>query len=266
MKSRDAYKYLHNWLDAKQQDDTSVSIGPKGSYFARCGLKWITHGLPKDLETKLERNKDKFTPIHVALGVHGSWIVLWSDGDLSWQLRNSYPGLAQSNALKGGIGQVVFVALSAFNEDGYFVVGEDGCFMNTNLSSRAECEDIQRLMDDYMRERAKRDNKSFSYPVKIAGRTSNVYITPTTYDKRASSSLIEKWKYRRDVLLQKNNVAIIGGGAVAVGAISRLYGASPLKAFGSAATFGAAGVLGLLYGVGGRVTSSPMRQGTPGNS
>ncbi|KAJ4356780.1 uncharacterized protein N0V89_004816 [Didymosphaeria variabile] len=214
MKSREAYNYLHEWLDKQQLEDTSLSIGPKGSYFARCGSTWISHGLPKDLMTKLERNKDEFTPVHVALGLHGSWVVLWSDGDLSWKLKNSYPGLAQSDALTGGVGQVLFVALSPFEEDGYFIAGENGCSFNANLSSRKDCEKLQTLMDDYLRVRAKRDNVTFNYPTKINGMVQNVSVTPTTYEKRAGDSILEIWRQRRHMLLRKENVPLIGAGAV----------------------------------------------------
>ncbi|KAF1973861.1 hypothetical protein BU23DRAFT_125635 [Bimuria novae-zelandiae CBS 107.79] len=138
VKSRDAYNKLHEWLDAKQLKDTSVSIGPRGSYFARRGQDWISHGLPKDLMAKLDRHKNEFTPIHVALGIHGAWILLWSDGDVAWNLRNFYPSLASGPALTGGVGQVTFAALNPYEDDGYFIMGDDGCSLNADLSSFEE--------------------------------------------------------------------------------------------------------------------------------
>ncbi|KAL1606210.1 hypothetical protein SLS60_003611 [Paraconiothyrium brasiliense] len=237
------------WLDKKQLEDTSLSIGPKGSYFARCGSTWISHGLPKDLMTKLERNKDEFTPIHVALGLHGSWIVLWSDGDLSWKLKNSYPELAQGNALTGGVGQVLFVALNPYEHDGYFIAGENGCSFNANLSSKKDCRELQTMVDDYIRMRAKRDNATFNYPVRIDGVTQNVYVTPNTYETRAGDSILETWRQRRHMLLRKDNVAVIGAAAVATGVVSRLSGASPLRAMGMTAATGMGGSIALFYGI-----------------
>jgi hypothetical protein len=249
VKARDAYKHLHDWVDTKELENTSVSIGPKGSYFARCGSNWISHGLPKDLMTKLDRNKDKFTPIHVALGVQGSWIVLWSDGDLSYNLRNSYPLLGESKALLGAVGQVVFVALNPFEEDEHFIAGENGVSINVTLDSTAECIKLQKMADDYMRMRAKRENATFNYPVKINGMTQNVYVTPTTYQRRSGDSILETFRTRRGLLMQRDNIALIGAGAVAAGVASRLTGASPLKVTGivAATGMGLAGVM--LYGI-----------------
>jgi hypothetical protein len=249
VKARDAYKYLHDWVDAKELDDTSVSIGPKGSYFARCGSKWISHGLPKDLMTKLDRNKDQFTPIHIALGLHGSWIVLWSDGDLSYNLRNSYPLLGESKALSGAVGQVVFVALNPYEEDMYFVAGTDGVCINVSLASSSECEELQNMTDNYMRKWAKRENATFNYPVKINGMTQNVYVTPTTFQRRTADSILETFKMRRSMLIQKDNMALIGAGTVAAGVASRITGAGPLKATGIATATGMGLAVVMLYGI-----------------
>ncbi|KAF2438395.1 hypothetical protein P171DRAFT_526079 [Karstenula rhodostoma CBS 690.94] len=236
--SREAYKRLHDWVDQKQLKDTSVSIGPKGSYFARCGESWISHGLPKDLMTKLDRNKEKFTPIQVALGLHGSWIVLWSDGDLSYDLRSSYHGLGESDALTGAVGQVLFVALNPYEENGYFVAGKDGCSFNANLSSKKDGYEIQKMMDDYMRMKAKRDNATFNYPVMMNGVRQNVHITPNTYERRRADSLLDTWKQRRGLLLQRDNLALIGAGSTAAYVLSRCSEASPLRATGAAAATG----------------------------
>ena len=249
METREAYRKLHDWLDSKQLKDTSVSIGPKGSYFARCGSSWISHGLPKDLQKKLDRNKDDFTPIHVALGLHGSWIVLWSDGDLSWNLRSSYPGLAGGESLKGGVGQVTFVALNPYDEDNYFIMGDNGCHLNVDMDTIGHCGDLQKMMDDYWQMKAKRDGTTYNYPVRIGGGIQNVYITPDKYECRPENTLLKAWEERRNILMQRDNMAIIGAATVGAGVGSRLAGTTTLRAIGLAGITGMTGTIAMLFGI-----------------
>lgn len=199
----------------------------------------------------LNRNKDKFTPIHVALGLHGAWIVLWSDDDLTYNLRGSYPGIGENNALSGFVGQVKFVALNPYEEDGYIIVGEKGCSMNANLSSREDGERLQKMMDSYIWDVVKRKGESVDYPVKINGVSRHVYMTPHSYEWRTSGTLMDKWRERKGVMTRKDNIALIGAMSVGAGvAANRLYGAPPFRALGLAVTAGIAGTASMWYGIG----------------
>lgn len=244
--SRDAYKRLHDWVDQRQLRDTSVSIGPKGSYFARCGEAWISHALPKDLQNALDRNKDKFTPIQVALGSHGSWIVVWSDGDVTWNLRSSYPGIGENKVLTGSVGQVTFVALNPYQDDEYFIAGETGWSFNMNFPTHAAGNEIQKMVDNYMQMRAKRDNATINYSGTLNGVKQNVHITANSLERQRADSLLDTWRMRRGLLLRKDNMAMIGAGSAATYVLARSANVTPLKAVGIAAASGL-GMTAMMY-------------------
>ncbi|KAJ4290523.1 hypothetical protein N0V90_010740 [Kalmusia sp. IMI 367209] len=251
VKSREAYKKLHSWLDSKQLRDTCLSIGPKGSYFARCGSSWIAHALPKDLMDVLEREGDRTerSPITVALGIYGSWIVLWSDGETSYNLRHAYPSLASGDLLNGKTGQVVFVALNPYQEDRFFVTMENGtCSYKTSLPTKEDSKILHEITDNYMRMRAKREGETFSHSYQIDNQARNVTIKPDAYEDKATDTLLMALNKRRVVLMRRDNMALIGSVATGAGMISKITGASPLKAMGVATSAGLGVLVGLVCG------------------
>lgn len=266
VEAREAYASLYTWLsDQTQKDvekvrDVHVSIGPKGSYFSRCGTNWISHRLPKDLQATLEEEKEKEggdvrSPVVVTLGIKGSWIVLWSDGTRDWNLRTSYPILAKSNVLGGKAGQVVFAALNPYEEDRYLVVTEQGaCNYRAALASKKETMLLHEITDEYMRMRAKQDGTTFSHPFVRDGFSTQIKITPDSYEETGSlrASLMSAWTERRRIPVTpvtpvKKDWAFVGAVATGVGVVSKCVGISTIRAAGAGVSAGVGAALAVVY-------------------
>lgn len=254
VKSRDAYNELHNWVcdhggtNSEKVRDISVTIGPKGSYFARCGTSWISHALPNDLQSVLEKEKDQHSPIQVALGVKGAWILLWSDGTRNWNLRHAYQSLASSDQLLGRDGSLLFAALNPFEENQYFLVDQTGgCNYKTSLSSKEESVLLHEMTSEYMRMRAKTDGTTFSHPFTRDGVKTHVTITPDSYREVGQvRHLMETWMERR-TLPVRNDLAFVGAVAGGAGLISKLAGIPSIRAVGVATSTGIGAAFALWY-------------------
>lgn len=99
------YRKLSSWLFVTHQHEnwkpkpkeTKVALGPNGSFwaFSNTGYRWSA--LPETLEDKLQ---EKLVPggwfkkpIYAALGVEGSWVLVYESGKPSWDLARQYNGL-----------------------------------------------------------------------------------------------------------------------------------------------------------------------------
>lgn len=239
MKSRDAYIRLHDWLsdrvnDPEQLKDVSISIGPKGSYFARCGSSYTSHALPKDLQSAIE--KDGSMPRSIALGMNGSWIVLWGDGTRSWDLRHVYPSLASGKYLSRSSNQVVFAALNPYREDNYFVVTEDGACSYSAAASDCERKSLHELTDTYMRMRAKRDGSSFSYSTTGNGIAKQVEITPNSNEQETRGEALTAMLRARQGTVRRVDLLMVGTAAGTTGLAARAFGVPAMRAIGLAAS------------------------------
>ncbi|KAJ7206312.1 hypothetical protein GGX14DRAFT_643336 [Mycena pura] len=91
------------------------------------GYCW--QNLPPALEDDLQASLRVRRPISVALGVQGAFVVVYSDGTISFNLRDLYPVVegmlsnTQEAAWKGGI---VYVALNPHMPAEFYVVYGDG--------------------------------------------------------------------------------------------------------------------------------------------
>lgn len=255
IESREAYAKLHAWLtettnsDVDKVKEVFITIGPKGSYFARCGSSWTSHGLPTDLFSMLEEEKDKKIPAAVALGIGESWIALWADGTRSWDLKNKYPGIVKSGILpmESSSSPIVFVALNPYQENRYFLGTADGAVgYSTTLSSPQESEALNELTNEYMRSRAKRDGTSFGGSYSQDGVSRSTMIAKDDYVVNGNR-LTQSWKERRDVLLRKDNLAMIGALTGGAAVISKLSGATTARALLIASSVGLGSTLQTLH-------------------
>ena len=136
------------------------TIGPGGSWCARVSDGVHHHKLSADLARAIEDEKQKgVQPICVALGLHGSYVVLWSDNTRSWWLQG-YEDLA---ALLNREDEIAYVSLSLARDDNYFTVLGSGV-TNYNVDSTTEgTKQLNDTTNDYMLRRAQRDGSTFTF-------------------------------------------------------------------------------------------------------
>ncbi|KAF2026374.1 hypothetical protein EK21DRAFT_92504 [Setomelanomma holmii] len=210
VESRDAYRKLYDWIDERVKSDVekvrdvSISIGPKGNYFARCGDSHITHALPKDLQAAIKESDSP--PVSVALGIKGAWILLRADGTRTWDLRHAYPSLASTYHLTKDTNKVVFAALDPYVLDQYFLVNEQGgCSYNHNSLDADAGKVIHEMTDTYMRMRARRDGTTFTHSMALNGASRQIHITPTS---NAQETKMDVWiatlRARHGIATRKN--------------------------------------------------------------
>ncbi|KAF2123717.1 hypothetical protein P153DRAFT_391319 [Dothidotthia symphoricarpi CBS 119687] len=254
IESRDAYIKLHGWIwdrvksDPEKLRDIAVSIGPKGSYFARSGSSSVTHALPKDLQTAIKESDS--SPMTIALGIKGSWIVLWADGTRSWNLRFAYPSLASAGHLENSSNRTVFAALNPYMEDSYFVVAEDGaCSYSTSLTDNVEGKQLHEITDTYMRMRAKRDGSSFNHSMRLNGVLKQVSITPKSSPQETrSEALMSMWRARaRQDFVKQKDVAFVCSIAGGTGVLAKVAGMSTMRAVGLATSTGIGAALSMWF-------------------
>jgi hypothetical protein len=246
VEARDRYTKLKRWIDDHVESDAekvkniAISVGPKGSYFARSGSSHIAQALPKDLE-KAIRESDSSASM-VALGARGSWVVLWADGTRSWNLRDAYPSLATSGSLENDSNRVVFLALNPFNENYHFVVRENGQInYNANFSDQEESEQLHKMTHSYMHSRAIRDGTSFTGTMWMKGVTKDYKITPQSSGLESRSEALGAILRGRRNILRHNEVAFCGALGGGMGVLAKAAGLPTTRAIGMAAavSFGA---------------------------
>ncbi|KAH7064197.1 hypothetical protein BKA63DRAFT_497031 [Paraphoma chrysanthemicola] len=235
VESRDAYIKLYHWLaeqvqkDVEKVRDVSISIGPKGSYFARCGTSHIAHALPKDLQKAIEESESP--PVSVALGIKGAWILLMADGTRDWNLRHAYPTLASTDNLTDNSNKVVFAALNPYVEDGCFLVAEDGCCtLNNSFSDATEGKEFYGMVDSYMRMRARRDGSTFSHPAVINGVQRQVKITPTSGPQETRMDAWVAMLRARHHSINRKDLTIAGAITGGTGLAAKVAGVPTFKA------------------------------------
>jgi hypothetical protein len=95
---------------AQSGEHTSRTVfGPNASYFtiSPSGFSW--QNLPPVLEQDVIGRMKKGLPTTVALGVHGSFVVLYSDGNVTFDVATHYPAVdamirnSTENARRKGI-------------------------------------------------------------------------------------------------------------------------------------------------------------------
>ncbi|KAJ7353387.1 hypothetical protein DFH08DRAFT_64051 [Mycena albidolilacea] len=107
---------------------TRTVFGPDASYFtiSPSGFSW--QNLPPVLEGDIIGRVKKGHPTAVALGVHGSFVVLYSDGNVTFDVVHHYPAVdaiirnSAENARRKGIS---FIALNPHAAGQYYVAYGD---------------------------------------------------------------------------------------------------------------------------------------------
>ncbi|KAJ7270772.1 hypothetical protein B0H12DRAFT_1067408 [Mycena haematopus] len=108
---------------------TRTVFGPNTSYFAVSPSGYSWQNLPPVLENDIISRMKKGTPTTVALGVHGSFVVLYSNGNVTFEVAQHYPAVdamirnAAENTRRKGI---AFIALSPYAAGQYYVAYGDG--------------------------------------------------------------------------------------------------------------------------------------------
>jgi hypothetical protein len=252
VESRDAYGKLHDWIndrvveDSKKVKKLSVTIGPRGSYFARFGSSHITHALPKDLQQAIEESETY--PLTIALGAKSTWIAIWADGSRSWNLCHAYPSLASNGFLRDDENKAVFAALNPFNEDRFFIVSENGvCSYNADFSEAVESRKVYGITDTYMRSRAKRDGSTLIYEGKVNGWPKQVKITPNSNAEETKTDALLSVVRGSTGMVKHNDLAFVGAVAGGAGVLTRVAGLPTLKAIGVGTSMGIGAALHMWY-------------------
>ncbi|KAL6702424.1 hypothetical protein ACN47E_001875 [Coniothyrium glycines] len=249
---RDAYQRLHDWTgqrvgqDADKVKEISITIGPNGSYFAQYGTSQITNAMPKDLKKAIEESTS--TPATIALGIKGSWVVLFKDGSRSWSLRNAYASLASSDHLSDSSNRPVFVALSPFIEDNYFLVKEDGaCSYSVFFADKEEGETLHKITDNYMRMRAKRDGSSFSHSMRLNGVDKEIRISPTSGAEETATQCMMARLRSRQKAMRHGDIAFAGVVTGGTGVLARAVGLPTGRAIALGTASGVGATLSYLF-------------------
>ncbi|KAJ6529847.1 hypothetical protein B0H19DRAFT_1193388 [Mycena capillaripes] len=108
---------------------TRTVFGPNASFFSTSAAGYCWQNLPPGLEEDMQTGMKIRRPTCVALGVQGSYVVLYNDGTVTFDLRGQYPlveGMirnVQEAARRRG---VMYVALNPFVGGEFYAVYGDG--------------------------------------------------------------------------------------------------------------------------------------------
>ncbi|KAJ7222550.1 hypothetical protein GGX14DRAFT_540450 [Mycena pura] len=108
---------------------TRTVFGPNASYFALCPSGFSWQHLPPVLEADILGRMKKGMPTNVALGVYGSFAVLYSDGNVTFDVATHYPavdGIIRNSADNARRKGIAFIALNPHAAGQYFVAYGDG--------------------------------------------------------------------------------------------------------------------------------------------
>ncbi|KAK8021703.1 hypothetical protein PG990_006841 [Apiospora arundinis] len=234
-----AYKRLWDAASARDVDHLNITFGPHGSYYCVTKGEPIWRDIPATLQTTIaQESSPTKRPRQVALGVHDTWICLWSDYSHSFDLGSHYQLLATK--LDGNNNtddsRIAFVALNPWQADSWLLADCGGLITWENApagaDNRAKVEDVRILARDYMQRRARRTGATFTTSFSYDGREPQVtQITPQTRHDDALSydSMSSRLQLLRDRIpppLLRADHALAGGAVVASTAmVCRLAGA-----------------------------------------
>ncbi|KAJ6563287.1 hypothetical protein DFH09DRAFT_1158889 [Mycena vulgaris] len=104
-------------------------FGPDASYFSISARGYSGQNLPPTLEDDIHKCSRLRWPTTVALGVQGSYVVLYSDGTVTFDLRGQYPlveSLIRNTQEASRRHGLMYIALNPFTAGEYYVVYGDG--------------------------------------------------------------------------------------------------------------------------------------------
>ncbi|KAH7389282.1 hypothetical protein DE146DRAFT_791327 [Phaeosphaeria sp. MPI-PUGE-AT-0046c] len=242
IETRNTYSRLHDWISDQVQSDpekvlqVSLSIGPKGSYFARCGTALTSHALPKDLQKALKESGSY--PVRIALGKNDAWFVSFADGSRKWNLRHVYPSLAITNVFTDSTNIPIFVALNPYVEDEWFIVQKNGTCNFRMTWSKDEARELRKMTDTYMRGRAIRDGSSFSTMLEVDGTLKENRYSPNSRPQESRIEAMLATIRGRTRSMKNGDVALVGAVAGGTGVVAKLVGQPTFRAVGVAASTG----------------------------
>ncbi|KAJ6567543.1 hypothetical protein B0H10DRAFT_2111235 [Mycena sp. CBHHK59/15] len=133
-----AYADLGQFMKSVVEDGghtTRTAFGPGSSYFSTSSSGYSWQNIPRSLEVDIHRRIKTRWPTNVALGVEGSYVVLYNDGTVACDLRGHYPTVeaiiqnTQEVARRRGI---AFLSLNPFFPGEYYAAFGD-CSASWNL-------------------------------------------------------------------------------------------------------------------------------------
>ncbi|KAF7314055.1 hypothetical protein HMN09_00564300 [Mycena chlorophos] len=102
-------RFFHSSTATHGVPTRQTVFGPDSAYFSSSERGYAWDSLPEALEDELQSELKVRRPKSIALGVDGSWVVVYSDGTLGFDLRGAYPrveailrdteGIARRNGL-----------------------------------------------------------------------------------------------------------------------------------------------------------------------
>lgn len=195
----------HTDLPSLQQ--SSLTFGPGGSFFARVKYTTYNTSIPSSLISQIdskkraaeETNSTRVFPLQVALGVGGAWVALWSDKSYSWNLGNQYDDLHKKlNAATEDKDKPAFVALSPYKADDYFFISRAGfiAYSVSNLGDKASaC--LDNMTNGYMQLRAQKDGITYRNTHTTKNMMKSYVIGPETKFPTDVSEILKDRKLRR---------------------------------------------------------------------
>ncbi|KAJ6613534.1 hypothetical protein B0H10DRAFT_2222177 [Mycena sp. CBHHK59/15] len=108
---------------------TRTVFGPGGSYFSMSSTGYSWQNIAPSLEADIHRCIKTRWPTTVALGAQGSYVVLYNDGTVTFDLRGQYPAvdvLIRNTQDTARLRGVMFIALNPFFPGEYYTAFGDG--------------------------------------------------------------------------------------------------------------------------------------------
>ncbi|KAJ7914956.1 hypothetical protein B0H13DRAFT_2324763 [Mycena leptocephala] len=105
---------------------TRTTFGPGFSYFSisRSGCSW--QNIPPALEDDIQNCMTIRQPTCVALGMDGTYVVIYNDGTIASELRGKYAHAEETIRTSASRGGLVYIALSPFDADDFYAVYSEG--------------------------------------------------------------------------------------------------------------------------------------------
>ena len=190
---------LNNWLSANLLTEADVRnavvvFGSAGSYFARTHKAMDWYGLPKGLDRILESGKngkglDKKTRT-VAMGLKGTWVVVWQDGTCEYDLGGLYPNLEEKFKAHGNkdvnvsrnhfLEKVLrcidillqWISLSVHTRKHFFLSYTDGSFFFLTINI------LDSMLQTYLRQRSEKLNVAYRFELETKDAKTKTVVLP----------------------------------------------------------------------------------------
>ncbi|KAK8055001.1 hypothetical protein PG993_000228 [Apiospora rasikravindrae] len=178
----DAIFYKGHLATDQDAQHLNIALGPHGSYYCATKDEPIWRDIPADLQASIAESaasaSNRKKPWQVALGIHDTWVCIWSDHSHSHNLGSHYPRLAANLDQKmqqerkgldedddSSSSRVAFVALNPWRTDSWLMADCDGLIVWENApadTDRVEAEAVRDAARDYMQRRARQTGAQFT--------------------------------------------------------------------------------------------------------